>query len=132
MLIKVSKSKYLFSFICLALVLVACSNKNLDNPKDVLQTYISFIKEKKVDEAYAMLDKNNLPEKAIFTDSIYNEKEISLFEIINSKKVDKNTYKFLANVKVGGMENQMVFVLIKDSDKWYVSLNTDPSKEVEF
>lgn len=127
-------NKRIFIIMFLSLILVIALQGCGPNitAEATLEEYINYVKEKKVEEAYAMLDAENLPDRDIFYDSIKKEKEITSFNIIDSKELNKETFKFLTNLKIDNKNNEVIFVLVKNNNNWFISLNTDPAKEVEF
>ncbi|MGG4107690.1 hypothetical protein AAXB25_27755 [Paenibacillus lautus] len=127
----VNKFGIIMLFLMFFVIAIGCSNKNY--PESVLKNYIKLVEEKKSDEAYTLLNPDNLPDKELFADSIENQPTIKSFKILKSKKVDDSTYKFLANMKTdNGIESENVFVLVNKGGDWLVSLNTDPTKNIDF
>lgn len=126
---KVNKMIILFVSVIISLNLSACGNEGAASEK-TLKSYIEFVDEKKTEEAYALLDSDNLPEKKQFEESIINEKDIKSFKILKSKKVDKNTYKFLTNIEMEkDLNSELVFVVVKKKEGWRISLNTSPDQK---
>lgn len=128
---KVIKFVIFMLFILFITFIVGCGNAN--SPESVLKNYIKLVEEKKSDQAYTLLNPDNLPDKEQFADSIENQPTIKSFKILKSKKVEDSTYKFLTNIKTDNdLESEIVFVLVKENGDWLISLNTDPTKSIEF
>ncbi|MEK4453885.1 hypothetical protein [Paenibacillus sp. FSL L8-0506] len=126
------KNVFIFILCVFLVILSGCGNnkteaKEISSPEKTLENYLTTVKNKDIDEAYSFLDKNSLPERDFFEQSL-EEQPLNDFSILRSKQVNDTSYKVEANLNAGGYDNKKVFILSKIEGQWFISLNTDKTK----
>ncbi|NOV04788.1 hypothetical protein [Paenibacillus planticolens] len=98
--------------------------------ENLVNNYLTAVSEKKIDEAYQMLDATNLPNKENFSNSI-NSVKISDFSITKSQKIDDANYKFFVNyTQNGSIYENVPFSTRLTGYKWYIVLAKPEDAEI--
>ncbi|MFC5449459.1 hypothetical protein [Paenibacillus aestuarii] len=139
------RTGYMFLLICIVLCITGCSSKSIKKSENqhtnqtttqqiqaenLVNNYLTAVSEKKIDEAYQMLDTSNLPDREIFSNSI-NSVKISGISITKSQKIDDANYKFFVNyTQDGNIYENVPFSTRLTGDKWYIVLAKPGDAEI--